>query len=204
LLDRQPPLGEPPSRYTYDPNNPVSTLGGNHSVIDRNLAGIIRAGAVDQRPNEERPDVLVFTSPRLDENLEVTGPVVIKLYASTSAPDTDFTAKLIDVYPDGTAYNLTEGIIRARFRKSVWEDPELLVPGQIYEYTLELQPTSNVFLAGHAVRVHLTSSNFPLWDRNPNTGHRQGMDADTQVAHQVIYHDQAHASHLILPVIPGR
>lgn len=203
-LDTQPPLGEPPSRYTYDPNNPVSTLGGNHSVIDRNLAGLIRAGAVDQRPNEERPDVLVFTSPRLDENLEVTGPVVMKLYASTSTPDTDFTAKLIDVYPDGTAYNLTEGIIRARFRKSVWEDPELLVPGQIYEYTVELQPTSNVFLAGHAIRVHVTSSNFPLWDRNPNTGHRQGMDADTQLAHQVIYHDQDHSSHLILPVIPAR
>ena len=99
--------------------------------------------------------------------------------------------------------HLTEGIIRARFRESVWAPPKLLVPGEIYEYTLELQPTSNVFKQGHRIRVHLTSSNFPLWDRNPNTGHEQGMDAEWQVAEQTIYHDQDHPSHIILPIIPA-
>ncbi|MGQ0810510.1 MAG: CocE/NonD family hydrolase [Nitrospiraceae bacterium] len=201
-LDVTPPHNEPPSRYMYDPNNPVPTLGGNHSFIDKNLVDVIRAGAVDQRPNERRQDVLIFSSSEIGEDVEITGPIVIKLYAASSAWDTDFTAKFIDVYPDGTAYNLTEGIIRARFRRSVWDNPEPIVPGNIYEYTLELQPTSNVFLAGHKIRVHLTSSNFPLWDRNPNTGKRQGMDAQTQVAHQTIYHDQTYPSHIVLPVIP--
>lgn len=109
---------------------------------------------------------------------------------------------LIDVYPDGAAYNLTEGVIRARFRKSVWELPELLEPGKVYEYTLELQPTSNVFLAGHRIRAQLTSSNFPLWDRNPNTGSSQGMDAEVRVARQTVFHDRAYPSYILLPVIP--
>jgi putative CocE/NonD family hydrolase len=200
-LDLQAPNGEPPTTYAYDPDNPVPTIGGNHSFIDRNLAGVIRAGTYDQRPNEERPDVLVWSSPPLEADLEVTGPVKITLYAASSAPDTDFTAKLIDVYPDGTAYNLTEGIIRARFRRSIWDKPELLTPETIYEFNFDLQPTSNVFFAGHQIRVHLTSSNFPLWDRNPNTGHRQGMDGETQVARQTVYHDQFHPSHILLPVI---
>jgi putative CocE/NonD family hydrolase len=147
--------------------------------------------------------VLIFSTPRLAEDLEVTGPIVVKLFAASTANDTDFTAKLIDVYPDGTAYNLTEGIIRARFRKSVWEPPELLEPGKVYEYTLELQPTSNVFLAGHRIRVHLTSSNFPLWDRNPNTGNTQGTDTEVHVARQTIFHDRTFPSHILLPVIPA-
>jgi putative CocE/NonD family hydrolase len=164
----------------------------------------MRVGAIDQRPIEDRDDVLVFTSPPVEDDTEVTGPIVIKLYAASSAKDTDFTAKLIDVYPDGMAYNLTEGIIRARFRESIWDPPKLLVPGVIYEYTLELQSTSNVFLKGHSIRVHLSSSNFPLWDRNPNTGHDIGMDTKLQVAEQTIYHDRDHPSHIVLPVIPKR
>ena len=100
-------------------------------------------------------------------------------------------------------YNLTEGIIRARFRESIWEAPKLLVPGKIYEYTIELLPTSNVFLKGHSIRVHLTSSNFPLWDRNPNTGHEQGIDAEVEVAEQTIYCNAKYPSHILLPVIPG-
>lgn len=202
-LDTRMPQQETASEYAYDPDQPVPTLGGNHSVIDGNLAKLIRAGAVDQRPNETRPDVLVFTSAPLEQDLEVTGPVRLTLFASSSAPDTDFTAKLIDVYPDGTAFNLTEGIVRASFRRSIWDKPELLTPGEIYEYTLSLHPTSNVFLAGHSIRVHLTSSNFPLWDRNLNTGHPYGMDAEVQVAQQTIYHDRLHPSHILLPVIPG-
>lgn len=203
-LNTMPPDREAPSEYVYDPADPVPTLGGNHSVIDGHLADIIRAGAVDQRPNETRPDVLIYTSKALEHDLEVTGPIAIKLFASTSAPDTDFTAKLIDVYPDGTAYNLTEGVVRARFRRSIHDPPLLLTPSELVEYTVRLQPTSNVFLAGHSIRVHLSSSNFPLWDRNPNTGHPQGMDAETRVAHQTIYHDRRHPSHILLPVIPAR
>jgi putative CocE/NonD family hydrolase len=131
----------------------------------------------------------------------LTGPVTAKLYAASSAPDTDFICRLIDVYPDGTAFNLTEGIIRARFRKSIWESPENITPGEIYEYRIELQPTSNVFKRNHRIRVHVTSSNFPLWDRNPNTGHKQGMDSEMIAAEQTIYHDMNHPSHIVLPII---
>ena len=201
-LLRRPPSDGPPIGYVYDPDHPVPTLGGNHS--SPHIPGIIRVGAVDQRMNEGRQDVLVFTSAPVEEDIEVTGPVVVKLYAASSATDTDFIARLIDVYPDGTAYNLTEGIIRARFRESIWEAPKLLVPGKIYEYTIELLPTSNVFLKGHGIRVHLTSSNFPLWDRNPNTGREQGMDAEIEVAQQTIYCNAKYPSHILLPVIPGQ
>ena len=201
-LSTKPPGDKPATKYIYDPNNPVPTLGGNHSFIDTRLSHIIRAGPVDQRPNEAREDVLVFTTQPLEKDTEVTGPIEVKLYAASSAKDTDFIARLIDVYPDGTAYNLTEGIIRARFRRSVWQQPQLLVPGKIYEYTIELQPTSNVFKRQHRIRVHLTSSGFPMWDRNPNTGHEQGMDTEWQTAEQTIYHNKKYPSHIRLPVIP--
>jgi putative CocE/NonD family hydrolase len=202
-LSTAPPGDEPPTVYIYDPDDPVPTIGGNHSFLGTDQPELIQVGAFDQRPNESRHDVLVFTRPPVIEDMEVTGPIVIKLYAASSAPDTDFTAKLIDVYPDGAAYNLTEGIIRARFRESIWEAPKPLVPGKIYEYTLELLPTSNVFKKGHRIRVHLTSSNFPLWDRNPNTGREQGMYTQLQIAEQTIFHEQAYPSHIILPIIPA-
>lgn len=200
-LSTTPPADEPPTQYTYDPADPVPTLGGNHSCV-LNIPEIIRAGAVDQRPNETRDDVLVFTGELLTEDVEVTGPVTVVLYAASSATDTDFVARLIDVLPDGTAYNLTEGIIRARFRASIHEPPTLLTPGAVYEYRIALLPTSNVFLKGHRIRVHVTSSGFPLWDRNPNTGHSQGMDDATQVARQTVYHDRDRPSHVVLPIIP--
>ena len=202
-LDTMPPGDEPPSRYTYDPEDPVPTLGGNHSG-PQDHPEIIRVGALDQRPNWDRSDVLVFSTAPLEEDTEVTGPVRARLYAASSAPDTDFIVRLIDVYPDGTAYNLTEGIIRARFREGVWGPPRSLTPGEVYRYDIELQPTSNVFLKGHRICVHVTSSSFPLWDRNPNTGHPQGMDAEMRVAHQTVFHDSARPSHIVLPIIPGR
>jgi len=202
FLSTEPPGKESASTYVYDPTDPVPTLGGNHSFSGN--PNVIRAGAVDQRPNESRSDVLSFTTLQLAEDTEVTGPITIKLYASSSARDTDFIAKLLDVYPDGTAYNLTEGIIRARFRESVWDFPKPLIPGRIYEYNLELLPTANVFKRGHKIRVHLTSSNFPLWDKNPNTGNEQGLDTQMQVANQTIYHDRNYPSHIILPIIPTR
>ncbi|NKB68586.1 MAG: CocE/NonD family hydrolase [Candidatus Latescibacteria bacterium] len=190
----------PPSQYKYDPDDPVPTLGGNHSSPE--IPGLMEVGAWDQRPNEGRQDVLVFSTPPLEADVEVTGPVMAHVWAASSARDTDFIVRLVDVYPDGTAYNLTEGIIRARFRRSIWQPEELLEPGKIYPYIIELLPTSNVFLAGHCIRLHLTSSNFPLWDRNPNTGGRQGYDTVVEVARQTVYHDSGRPSHLLLPIIP--
>ena len=183
------------TRYVYDPADPVPTIGGNHSSP-------LPVGTFDQRPIEDRQDVLVFTTDPLPEDMEVIGPIMMKLYASSSARDTDFIARLIDVCPDGMAYNLTEGIIRARFRSSIWEPQRLLTPGEIAEYTIELLPTANVFLKGHRIRVHVTSSSFPLYDRNPNTGNEQGVDDEIAVAEQTVYHDSRYPSHIVLPVIP--
>jgi hypothetical protein len=144
---------------------------------------------------------LVYTTPPLKEDLEVTGPVMVKLFAASSARDTDFTAKLVDVWPNGKAYNLTEGIIRARYRDS-YEKQSLIEPGKIYEYNVDLWATSNVFKAGHRIRVEISSSNFPLHDRNPNTGHSFGEDAELEIATQRIFHDQKRPSYIMLPVIP--
>ena len=199
-LDTMLPGNESPTQYNYDPEDPVPTLGGNHSG-PQDHPETIRVGALDQRPNWHRSDVLVFSTPPLEKDIEVTGPINARIFAASSAPDTDFIVRLIDVYPNGTAYNLTEGIIRARFRESVWGQPKLLTPGEIYSYDIELQPTSNVFLKDHRICVHVTSSSFPLWDRNPNTGHPQGMDVEMREAHQTIFHDSARPSHIVLPII---
>ena len=204
-LDVEPAGDEIPIPYTYDPKNPVPSLGGNHSAdARRNLDHLVRNGPVDQRPNEDREDVLVFSTLVLEENVDVIGPVEVVLYASSSAVDTDFVARLIDVAPDGTAFNLTEGILRARFRKSLYEPPELMTPGEVYAFTIALYPTANVFLKGHRIRVHITSSGFPLWDRNPNTGHEQGVDAEIQVAKQTVFHNASYPSHIVLPIVPLR
>jgi putative CocE/NonD family hydrolase len=203
-LDAQPPGDESPSRYIYDPRDPVPSIGGNanHRGVNKDLSSgaVLREGSYDHRPVESRPDVLIFTTPPLDEDLELIGPVSMKLFAATDARDTDFTAVLLDVHPDGAAINVTEGIMRARFRESIWEAPKLLAPGEIYEYTLELLPTARVFRAGHRVRLHLSSSRFPLWDRNLNTGNDPATDTQPQIAHQTIYHDPQRPSHIILPV----
>jgi uncharacterized protein len=201
-LRLEQPGNEPPDQFTYDPENPVPTLGGNHSICWSDAFHVIRPGPFDQRAVEARPDVLTYTTARLDADTEVTGPVVLHLFAATDGPDTDWTAKLVDVHPDGRAMNLTEGNIRARFRRSIHDPPELLDPGRVYEYTIELQPTSNVFLEGHRIRLEVSSSNFPLWDRNPNTGHAQGQDAELRAARQTILHDARRPSRLVLPVIP--
>ena len=147
--------------------------------------------------------MLVFTSAPLAEDLEVTGPVVLTLHAASSAPDTDFTATLVDVAPTGPAMIVCEGIRRARYRESL-ELPSLIEPGRVYEYRVDLWETSNVFLAGHRLRVEVSSSNFPRFDRNPNTGHPFGLDADRRIAHQTIYHDARHPSRITLPIVPAR
>ena len=196
-LSLEKPVAEPADHYTYDPANPVPTLGGNHSQY----MSVMPNGPYDQRPLEARADVLVFTGPVLEQDLEVTGPVVATLYAASSALDTDFTTRLIDVYPDGRAINLCEGVIRARFRDSI-EIPTLLEPGKVYEFTIDMEVTSNLFKRGHRIRLDISSSNFPRLDRNPNTGHPFGLDGEIQVAYQTIYHDAQYPSHITLPVIP--
>ncbi|WP_129780838.1 CocE/NonD family hydrolase [Peristeroidobacter soli] len=195
LEARKPTSRQPTDDYVYDPMNPVPTLGGNLMFKPT------PAGPYDQAKLGERDDILVFTSAPLSRDLEVTGPVTVTLYAASSARDTDFTAKLVDVHPDGKAYNLADGIIRARYRES-FETPTLLSPGRIYEYTIDLWATSNVFKRGHRVRVDISSSNFPRFDRNPNTGGEFGMETRMQMATQTIHHSREYPSHITLPVIP--
>ena len=189
--------------FDYDPANPVMTRGGNHSIGPWNdfYKDLIWCGPCDQGPNEDRTDVLVYTTPPLEADLEVTGPVTLRLWAASSAPDTDWVGRLVDVYPDGKAINITEGMIRARFRAGDWERPELITPGTVLDYTLDLQVTANVFKAGHRIRLEVTSSNFPLWDRNLNTGEHPNRSAAIAVAHQQIWHDTLRSSCLVLPVI---
>lgn len=191
-----PAAASPDDRYTYDPANPVPSSGGN------NCCGVpTLSGPRDQRPIENRQDVLVYTSKVLTRELEVTGPVKVVLHAASDAPDTDFVAKLIDVFPDGRAIALCEGILRARYREGT-SRPRLLEPGKSYELGIDLVGTSNVFLPGHRIRVDVTSSHFPQFDRNPNTGAPFGMGAEIRKARQTIHHSAEKASHVLLPVIP--
>ena len=194
----KPTVSASSDRFTYDPNNPVPSLGGN------NCCGTpTAAGPQDQRPIEKRQDVLVYTSDALTEELEVTGPVKIVLHAASDAVDTDFVAKLVDVYPDGTSYNMAEGIVRARYRESL-SKPSLMKPGQVYKFEIDLVGTSVAFQKGHRIRVQIASSHFPQFDRNPNTGAPFGTTDKVQIAQQTIYHDAERPSHVLLPVIPAR
>ena len=209
-----PTVDESTSRFNFDPRDPVPTIGGGISAADP----IMGAGAFDQRGNSRffgcqdtlplnaRSDVLTFQTPPLENDVEVTGPITVKLHASSSARDTDFTAKLIDVcplsddYPDGLAINLTDSIIRARYRNG-WDTPELLEPGKVYEFVFELYPTSNIFKKGHRIRLDISSSNWPRFDVNPNTGGDLGVDRRLEIAEQTIYHEPRHPSHVVLPII---
>jgi putative CocE/NonD family hydrolase len=195
------PGDESPTKYTYDPNDPVLTLGANGSHTIPEVPGLITDDPVDQRPNESRADVLVFTSDPLPVDTTIAGPIEARIHAASSAKDTDFVVRLIDVYPDGRALNVTEGVVRVRFRRGYAFPPSLIAPAKVYEYTVNLLPMAIVFRKGHQIRVHVTSSCFPLWDRNPNTGNPIGMDAEVQVAEQTIYHDREYPSHIVLPVV---
>jgi len=191
------PQGAPADHYVYDPNFPAQTMGGNNCCSPE----IVPWGPYDQRPVEMRGDVLCYTSEELSEDLEVTGPIQVVLYAATDGRDTDWTAKLVDVSASGYAKNLCDGIVRARYRESLSEE-KLLEPNEIYLYTIEVGVTGNVFKKGHRIRVEISSSNFPRFDRNPNTGNKYGMDSELRVAQQTIYHDATYLSHIVLPVIP--
>ena len=208
--------GPSQSSFTFDPKDPVPTIGGGISAAE----SIMRAGGFDQRgrldffgcedtlPLSSRSDVLTFQTTPLEADVEVTGPIEMHLWASSSAVDTDFTAKLIDVYPPsgdyprGLAVNITDSIIRARYRNG-FERPELMEPGQPYEFVFKLYPTSNVFKKGHRIRLDISSSNWPRFDVNPNTGGPLGLERRFEIAHQTVYHDAARPSHIVLPVQRG-
>ena len=196
-LTEATPRDESPDRFVYDPLDPAPSIGG---ALCCNVT-FTPAGAYDQRPIEKRKDVLVYSTPTLRRDIEVTGPVVLKLCASTSAPDTDFTGKLVDVWPCGLAQNITQGIIRARYKDSR-KTAKLVQPGKVYEYTVDLWSTSNVFKKGHSIRLEVSSSNFPHFDRNMNTAKHPSQESNPVVALQHIYHDRSHPSRLVLPVIP--
>ena len=194
-LNTTPPADEPTDSFVYDPEDPVPTYGGNVSMYPST------GGPRDQRAIQRRDDVLVYTGGTLTNDIEVTGRILTRLYAASSATDTDFTAKLVDVYPNGYAQLLAEGIIRARYRNS-FKKQELLIPEEVYEYTVDLWSVSHLFQKGHKIQVEISSSNFPKYDRNPNTGHKYGEDAELEKATQTIYHDSQYLSHIILPVVP--
>jgi putative CocE/NonD family hydrolase len=192
-LDGSAPNDEPADHFEYDPLNPVPTGSrGGYSRLPS-----------DQRELEQRADVLVYTSAVLAAPVEVTGPIRAHLWVASSATDTDFTVKLVDVLPDGTARALTDGILRTRYRKSK-TTPVLLTPGQPEELVIDVGATGNVFLPGHRIRIEVSSSNYPRFDRNPNTGAPFGEGPPPRVAHQTLLHDRAHPSRIILPVIPVR
>ena len=204
LSPAAPPPGAAASHFTYDPGDPVPTVGGPTLIYGGPDGGVSwMGGARDQRAIEARPDVLSFTSEILGEDLEVTGPLTVTLHAATSAADTDFTAKLVDVWPDGRAMGLADGIVRARYRDGTGR-PAPIAPGAVHEYTIDLIATSQVFKAGHRLRVDISSSNFPCFDRNPGNGAPAATaTADDFVpAEQAIYHDEEHPSYITLPVIP--
>jgi len=198
LLSQEEPKSEPNDIFVYNPHLPIPTTGGRFLP----LAGLV-PGPIDQSHIERRRDILCYTTPELEDNIEVTGPLEVHLFAATSARDTDFTAKLVDVYPDGRAYNIAEGIKRARGSKSIFKT-ELVNPGEVNEYIINLGNTSQLFRKGHHIRIDISSSNFPMYDRNMNTGNPIGKDAEGIPAMQTIYHQQECVSYIDMPVIPNK
>jgi putative CocE/NonD family hydrolase len=197
------PADEEPDEYVYDPRDPAPTIGGPTSLPGKFLGP--SGGPQDQRKAEKRDDVLVYSSEPLESELEVTGPLRLVLHAASDALDTDWIAKLCDVEPDGFSRILSEGVLRARFRDG-FESPRPLEPGRPYEFEVDLVATSNVFLPGHRIRLDLTSSSFPRFDRNPNSGKPLGEDTedDLRPARQTVFHDEQRPSHLLLCVVDSR
>lgn len=197
LLSREAPAEESADSYIYDPERPTPTIGGATLMHPS-----FRSGALDQRPIEARDDVLVFSSAPLDKPLALAGPISVTMYVATDGSDTDFVARLVDVYPDGRAMTLTDGVTRLRYREGVATPAGLVEPGRIYEITIDLWATAVTFLPGHRVRLDVTSSNFPRWERNPNTGEDAAQATAWRPARQTILHDAEHPSRVTLPVLP--
>jgi putative CocE/NonD family hydrolase len=197
-LGVEAPKQESPDNFKYDPANPVPTHGGPLCCT-----GEFPSGPYDQSKNEARPDVLVYSTPALDKPVEVTGPISAVLYVSSDAPDTDFTAKLLDVYPDGSAINLTEGILRMRHRASLRNTAPPLRRGQVYRIEVNMVATSNLFLKGHRIRLEISSSNYPRFDRNLNSGEPLTTGHSPRIAENHVLHNTAHPSALILPIVPA-
>ena len=190
-----PAFGETTDEYAYDPEDPTPSWGAQYQSFDL-------CGPRDRTEVEKRADVLTFTTESLTEDIEVTGPITATIWASSDALDTDFTATLVDVETNGKAIILCEGIVRARFRNGT-DNPEMMTTGEVYEFDIDMWDTSNLFKAGHRIRVEISSSNFPRYNRNLNSGNPIATDTEITVANQTIYHDADHPSHVVLPVISG-
>jgi putative CocE/NonD family hydrolase len=197
-LSLVPPGAETADHYSYNPDDPTPTHGG--AVLGDTIN--YPPGPLDQRTVEARPDVLVYTTPAFAQDTEVTGPVSLELYIRSSAVDTDFTGKLVDVWPNGYAENLTDGILRVRYRDSM-EKAALMTPGTVYKITINLCSTANVFLAGHKLRLEVASANFPRFDRNPNTAASPESATEFATAVNTVLHDPDHPSALIVPIVPS-
>lgn len=182
--------------FVYNPENPVPSMGGNV------CCSAVPSGPWDQRSVERRDDVLIYTSSVVTEATEVTGPISMTLFAATAAKDTDWTAKLVDVHPDGFAQNIQSGIVRARYRDGAGKAANPVQAGRVYEYKIDLWATSHVFLPGHSIRLEVSSSDFPRFDRNLNTGEDAGAGTRMEIAKQTVYHSAQYPSHVVLPVIP--
>ena len=193
LSEKAPQEKESADSYKYDPQNPVPTVGGANLFLKK--------GPMDQRAVGERPDVLKFATPVLQSPVEVTGRVTVELWAESDAPDTDFIAKLVDVYPDGTERLVLDSALRARFRDG-FDHEVLMKKGQVYKFKIDLWSTSLIFNTGHRIAIHVSSSNSPRFDPNPNTGKPLRADTQTQIATNSIHHDRVHPSRAMLPVMP--
>ena len=199
ILNINPPLSdEENDQFIYDPSDPVPTTGGSTCCSEDVTP--VPMGPRKQKKIEHRNDILIYTTESLENDIEVTGPIEMILYASTDCKDTDFTCKLIDVFPDGKSINIAQGIQRARYRDS-WENPELLDSGKIYKFTVDMWSSSNYFFKNHKIRIEITSSNFPQFDRNPNTGNEFGIDTELKIANQNVFHNKSCDSHIILPIV---
>jgi putative CocE/NonD family hydrolase len=218
LLPAPPEVEASSTTYTFDPDDPVQTIGGSFS----STSPVFEPGAYDQRetdevfgatkpylPLESRQDVLVFQTPPLEADVTVVGPITVRLFVSSTEVDTDFTAKLVDVYPPSADFptgfdmNITDGILRTRYRDRA-DRQELMTPGEVYEIEISAFPTANVFKKGHRIRIDISSSNFPRFDVNPNTGEPLGLNRRSIKADNTVFHDVERASHVVLPVVPNR
>jgi putative CocE/NonD family hydrolase len=196
-LAATPPANDTPDAFTYDPMNPVPSYGGNVCCTGNAVTG----GAFDQRKMEARPDILVYTTEPLKEGIEVSGPIEVTLYVSSDAKDTDVTVKVIDVYPDGPAYNLDETIQRLRYRDGYDKPPVWMEAGKVYKVTLQPMNTSNYFAAGHRIRLEISSSNFPRFDRNMNTGGNNYDETRGVIAHNAVHHSKQYPSQITVTVV---